>query len=235
MNKDIIEILKKSEDVEFDDKINGDYKYHFIRGQYGKVYLLCEEMGGSLEETLKVLEKICISDDVLKEIWPQFIYVVIIKQVTQVDVKVLKDVIAVEENEYFCKKYVLYYEEKEVNALKTWMDRNGEYKLGNMMNLDECTQYMKESDDKEEKCAVKILLRIVIKCPFVKYEFDKDILEDFELELENKLKGIRKPIDKNKMMDYKENFYDKLEPNNIDEIVELFIQSVRKEAERDVI
>ena len=237
MNKDIIQILEKSEEIKFEMKSMEDYKYYFTKGLYGKVFLLCEE-SKNLEETLKIVEKLCISDEVLKDMWPQFIYVVIIKKVNQVNNQTLKEIISIEENEYFCKKYVLYYEEKEIEALKEWMDKLNEYKLGNMINLDECVRYMneenKKEEDKKEKHAVKMLLRFIIKCPFVQYKFDKDVFEDFEAELDAKLKVIRK-IDKKKMMEYKETFFDKLEPDNIDNMVDLFIQSVRKEEKTDVI
>lgn len=232
MNKDIIEILEKSEEIKFEMKSIEDYKYYFTKGLYGKVFLLCEE-NENLEETLKIVEKICIGDEVLKNMWPQFIYVVIIKQVNQINNQMLKEIISVEENEYFCKKYVLYYEKKEVEALKEWMDKEKEYKLGNMINLDECVRYMNE-EDKKEKYAVKMLLRLLIKCPFIQYKFDKEVFEDFETELDAKLKVIRK-IDKKKMLEYKENFFDKLEPDNIDNMVDLFIQSVRKGEKTDVV
>ena len=232
MNKDIIEILEKSEEIKFEMKSIEDYKYYFTKGLYGKVFLLCEE-NKNLEETLKIVEKICIGDEVLKNMWPQFIYVVIIKQVNQVNNQMLKEIISVEENEYFCKKYVLYYEKKEIEALKEWMDKEKEYKLGNMINLDECVRYMNE-EDKKEKYAVKVLLRLLIKCPFIQYKFDKEVFEDFETQLDAKLKVIRK-IDKKKMQEYKENFFDKLEPDNIDNMVDLFIQSVRKGEKTDVV
>ncbi len=115
MNKDIIEILEKSEEIKFEVKSTEDYKYYFIKGLYGKVFLLCEERK-NLEDTLKIVEKLCISDEVLKDMWPQFIYVIIMKQVNQVNNQTLKEIISVEENEYFCKKYVLYYEKKEIDA-----------------------------------------------------------------------------------------------------------------------
>lgn len=241
MNKDIIEILEKSEEIKFEVKSIEDYKYYFIKGLYGKVFLLCEERK-NLEETLKIVEELCISDEVLKDMWPQFIYVIIMKQVNQVNNQTLKEIISVEENEYFCKKYVLYYENKEIDALKEWMNKENEYKLGNMINLDECVRYLNEEDkkeveeeeDKKGKYAVKMLLRLLIKCPFVQYRFDKKIFEDFDAELDSKLKVIRK-IDKKKMMEYKENFFDKLEADNIENMVDLFIQSVRKEEKKDVI
>ena len=247
MNKDIIEILEKSEEIKFEVKSTEDYKYYFIKGLYGKVFLLCEERK-NLEDTLKIVEKLCISDEVLKDMWPQFIYVIIMKQVNQVNNQTLKEIISVEENEYFCKKYVLYYEKKEIDALKEWMNKENEYKLGNMINLDDCVRYMneeekkeveeeedkKEEGDKKGKYAVKMLLRLLIKCPFVQYRFDKKVFEDFDAELDSKLKGIRK-IDKKRMMEYKEIFFDKLEPDNIENMVDLFIQSVRKEEKKDVI
>lgn len=232
MYKDIIEILEKSEEIKFEIRSIENYKYYFTKGLYGKVFLLCEE-SKNLEETLKIVEKICISDEVLKDMWPQFIYVVIVKKVNQVNNQTLKEIISIEENEYFCKKYVLYYEEKEIKALKEWMDEVNEYKLGNMINLDECVRYMNE-EDKKEKYPVKMLLRLLIKCPFVQYKFDKEVFEDFEAELDAKLKMIRK-IDKKKMMEYKAIFFDKLEPDNIENMVDSFIQSVRKEDKTDVI
>ena len=55
MNKDIIEILEKSEEIKFEVKSTEDYKYYFIKGLYGKVFLLCEERK-NLEDTLKIVE-----------------------------------------------------------------------------------------------------------------------------------------------------------------------------------
>ena len=46
----------------------------------------------------------------------------------------------------------------------------------------------------------------------------------------DKLKGIKK-TDKDTMSKYKEDIYDKLETENIEEMVDLFIQKVRKEME----
>ncbi len=46
---------------------------------------------------------------------------------------------------------------------------------------------------------------------------------------------IVRKIDKKRMMEYKEIFFDKLEPDNIENMVDLFIQSVRKEEKKDVI
>ena len=57
MNKDIIEILEKSEEIKFEMKSIEDYKYYFTKGLYGKVFLLCEE-NENLEETLKIVEKL---------------------------------------------------------------------------------------------------------------------------------------------------------------------------------
>lgn len=230
MNKEIVEIIEKSEQFQLVEKEYQDYKFYYIRGQYGKQYLLCEEQNGDLEETLSMIEEICINDIELKQIRPQFIYVIVLKEVKQMNEQIFKDIISIEENEYFCKKYVLYYEQSELEALKKWIDKEETDCLNSLLNSSNCVKYMEKKEKEEEKQAVNLLLRMIIKCPFIKYKFEKGELLGFTDELERKLKGIKK-TDKDTMSKYKEDIYDKLETENIEEMVDLFIQKVRKEME----
>lgn len=228
MKNEILEIIQKSEKTEFVKKEYEDNIFYFIRGQYGKKYLICEEKEGNLEKTLAMIEKICVEEDEIKEIRPQFIYAIILKKVMQITEQTFKDIIAIEENEYFCKKYVLYYDEKELAALKKWILEEKNACIGELLNSDNCIKYMDAQEDKDEKLAVNLLLRIIIKCPFIKYKFKKGNLSSFDNELKHRLEKVKK-TDSNLLWEYKKEFYDKLEMDNIDKMVDLFIEKVRKE------
>lgn len=230
MNREIVEIIKRSEQIKLVEKRYKDCKFYHLRGPYGKQYLLCAEENGDLEKTLSLIEAICIDDNELKEIRPQFIYAVVIKEVNQIDEQTYKDIISIEENEYFCKKYVLYYEQGELEALQKWIDREQTSCINSLLNSSNCVSYMDGQESGEEKQAVNLLLRMIIKCPFIKYRFEKGELLGFSDELDSRLKGIRKQgIDKEVMWKYKEDIFDKLEADNIEEMMDSFIQKVRKE------
>ncbi len=54
MNKDIIEILEKSEEIKFEVKSTEDYKYYFIKGLYGKVFLK-KKFRGHLKNSREIM------------------------------------------------------------------------------------------------------------------------------------------------------------------------------------
>lgn len=229
-NKEMIDIIEKSEKIEFVEKVHKDIKFYYWSGLNSKHYLIYEAQSDNLEDTLKIVERICLEDDEIKKIRPQFIYTIILKEFKNIEEQFYKDIIEIEENEYFCKKYVLYYENKEIEALKKWMADENTDSFSDLLNTDSCVENMDMTDEKEQKWAVNLLLKIIIKCPFIKYSFEKENLSDFGLELEKLLKGVRKKeIDKEVMNKYKRDFYDKLDENNIDDMVDSFIQSVGKE------
>ena len=76
MNKKIVDMLIRSENIQYRIVQSEEYSYWLIQGANKKVYLVCEEMQGKLDKTLSVIEKLYYNDDVLKRIPPQFIYTI---------------------------------------------------------------------------------------------------------------------------------------------------------------
>lgn len=239
MNQELMRIIQQSENIELKESTYENYTFFYVLGLHGKHYLLCEESDGKLENTMNMVEQICTKDDRFKDVYPQYIYTVIFKQVNEMDETIYKEIIEVEENEYFCKKYVLYYEEKELKALKEWMQTEGQEHIEDLLNSDNCALFFDiknkkkektEEKDEKKRWAVNLLLRIIIKCPFVKCSFRKVSLSNFAEELEKKIHRAQK-VDEKLMRSYKKEFFDRLQEDNIDEMVDLYIENVRKEME----
>lgn len=237
MNQELMRIIQQSENIELKESTFENYTFFYVLGLHGKHYLFCEEADGKLEETMNMVERICTEDGRFKDVYPQYIYTVILKQVKEMDEAIYKEIISVEENEYFCKKYVLYYEEKEFMALKEWIHKEGKDHIEDLLNSDNCALFFDIKDKKEKKIeeekkkwAVNLLLRIIIKCPFVKCSFRKVSLSNFAEELERKIHRAQR-VDEEQMRKYKKDFFDKLQDDNIDQKVDLFIENVRKEME----
>jgi len=54
MNREIVEIIKRSEQIKLVEKRYKDCKFYHLRGPYGKQYLLCAEENGDLEKNVVI-------------------------------------------------------------------------------------------------------------------------------------------------------------------------------------
>ncbi|MGN2369233.1 ABC-three component system middle component 1 [Clostridium cagae] len=207
-----------------------ELKYKIMLGKNKKWYLFYDSMKEFNSDTiLDNIEKIYLEDDDLKRIAPQFLYVIVLANVNRIDENVYKEIIKVEENEYFCKKYVLYYSNDELNNLQNWLERNKKSDINQLINQDDNIELMNLSNDNADKIAFKLLLRIIIKCPFINVKFINKGLEDFKDRINQNIDAIRKKNIKSLIYKYRDNIFDKINESNLDEMADKYINMMRKE------
>ena len=96
-------------------------------------------------------------------------------------------IIKIEENEFFYKKYVFYYTEKELQCFEKWcrsLKTNGKPMLDTVL---EAVQFL--NDESEQ---VQFLARLLSKVPFFNPIFPKAVMNDFDEMVKQKIDGIRK-------------------------------------------
>ena len=111
----------------------------------------------------------------------------------------------IEENEFFYKKYVFYYTEKELQCFKKWcssLKTNGKPMLDTVL---EEVQLLKDESEQ-----VQFLTRLLSKVPFFNPIFPKAVMNDFGEMVNQKIDGIRK------------------QKKNVEMINDMFIRSIEE-------
>ncbi|WP_308287751.1 ABC-three component system middle component 1 [Clostridium chauvoei] len=89
-----------------------------------------------LSEIAAYIESCCNKNEILRNIKPQFIYSIVILKTTSIGEQLYKKIIEIEENEYFCKKYVFYYNDDEVNIFEAWAKKNKKYSFNELIRIE---------------------------------------------------------------------------------------------------
>lgn len=168
------------------------------------------------QDNYDVVEKNIKNNRVIKDIKdlrPNNSYLVLFYKIESFDEEVSKKIIRLEENEFFYKKYVFYYTEKEYLSFVEWFNKRKEKSLIDILKTEEC---LPESTD----LYIQFLLRLVIKVPFLDLEFKKMELDNFDDLLNTQLDGIRKNKDEvYKIFNRLTNELEKYSPDKIAEVL----------------
>lgn len=153
----------------------------------GKHYFFAEYNEDEKSDNMSEIEmKTIHNNQVFTEGWPNpsDSYLILFWKVKQINEAVFSKVIEIEENEFFYKKYVFYYTEKEIIEFEEWLSNQSEVNIS--IILEEIAQ-------EGEKISEKFLfiIRLLTKIPFWRFEFKKDELDDFENLVEKKVMSMR--------------------------------------------
>lgn len=121
----------------------------------------------------------------IKDRRPNNSYLILLYKIETFSEEVSKKIIMLEENEFFYKRYVFYYTENEYESFKSWFDKREEKNLTSILQTDDCSPVTKN-------LYMQFLLRLIIKIPFIKLEFKKMELENFDDLLMAQLNGTKK-------------------------------------------
>lgn len=106
-----------------------------------------------------------------------------------VDDSFYKKIIEIEENEYFCKKYVFYYNDDEVNKFESWVKKKKKNSFNELINLETNNKDINKNDN--NAIALKFMLRMIIKFIFIKVCIGNKELISFDKELTRQLEKIK--------------------------------------------
>lgn len=232
MNK-ILEIIKKyngtlisgmedSESVIYDEKfiiLKNRIKNHFCIFEF-------DHNETNIEEIVAYIERCCNENEILRNIKPQFIYAIVILKTTCIGEQLSKKIIEIEENEYFCKKYVFYYNDNEVNTFEAWAEKNKKNSFNELITIESNNKTINKKD--KDSIALKFMLRILIKFIFVRVDLEYKGEVSFENELLEQLKKIKKDSIKSNINKLNEEGLGKLMAMNLDEAVDSYLSSFRE-------
>ena len=173
-------------DVEEKERVIGTEIHLFRKGD--KHYYMCEYTLNESSDNMVMVEKEILNynKDLISEVppKPQDSYLILFYLVDVIDESVHKKTIALEENEYFFKRYVFYFTRDEFHAFSMWFSTRMDKTL-NAILLD--------VDVKNAKRILPIdfLLRLLVKLPFMQLHFTAAEMTEFDTILESVISSTR--------------------------------------------
>lgn len=201
MNNNDTEIWLNESDIKL---YYNNSKYYFL-SEYSNNY-------DAIEKKLKSNSSV----EEYKELRPNNSYLILFYEIESFGEEVSKRIITLEENEFFYKKYVFYYTKKEYESFIGWYNNLAKKDLSYILKNEQSSPSSKE-------LYIQFLLRLIIKVPFLEFEFKKMEIEDFDKLFESQLDGIRNNKDTVKKMF--DRITNELDNYSVDEIVDtLFLE-----------
>lgn len=173
------------------DLYNNDVELYIDYSGYDKKYYYFSElkMDDVKDDNLAQIEDILRNNEaftVIGEPNPSDSYMILFWQVEYIDESIYPYIIKIEENEFFYKKYVFYYTEKELNAFMDWYHTLAEKGTSTLTETLNVLQFLDE-----DSAEVSFLTRLLSKIPFFCPVFPKAIMKDFDKMVQKKIAGKR--------------------------------------------
>lgn len=129
---------------------------------------------------------------------PQRSYLILFYQIpSDVDFEnVYRNIIDLEENEYIFKKYVFYYKIEEYEAFMKWYSDTG-----NCLSYNELLKII-ATDTDFSKLEYRFLLRLMIKLPYLNFDFKQLELFEFDTIVVDKISAKRGAVQKEGLFKY---------------------------------
>lgn len=188
-----VEIKKQSEDVTRKTVLKKIYI-----NKFDEMYFVVE--GNIGKHTLDEIIEICLEAEKNNGITKSYRSNWVLVLLTSIDAELSwdqrKHVLFIEENKYFCRKYVMWYTANEKEELDKMCDRN--YSTSNINSIIENYSNFKSFKNFENK-GYACLSRIFIKLPFLSLTdlsiTDKTILDYIKKELNGISKGLAEKLE----------------------------------------
>lgn len=183
-----------------------------------KYYFISEFRGNLVEIENKIINNEVINT--LSNRKPNNSYLILLYNVESISNDIYKEVIKIEENEFFYKKYVFYYTDSEFTDFIRWWNKIEQKELHKILRDENLDPNIHDNHS-------HFLLRLLIKTPFIHLEFPKAQMEDFEQLLDNKLNRLM--ADKSEVNEIYSYLSESLEKFNPEEIIDNILREVIKE------
>lgn len=182
--------LQKDEKTKIDLYNNDVELYIDYSGNDRKYYYFAElKMDDNKDDNLAQIEDILQNNEaftVIGEPNPSDSYMILLWKIENIEESIYPYIIKIEENEFFYKKYVFYYTEKEMNSFTNWYHTQAEKGISTLTEILEVLQSLDEECDQ-----VNFLTRLLSKVPFFHPVFPKAKMNDFDRMVQKKIDGIR--------------------------------------------
>ena len=183
--------MQKDEDTKIDLYNEKVQLFVDASGEESKYYYFSElEIDDKNQDNLAEIEDVALNSDaytVIEKPTPSDSYMILFWKVECIEERLYPDIIKIEENEFFYKKYVFYYTEKELQCFEKWCSS---LKTNGKPMLDTALAAIQFLNDESEP--VQFLTRLLSKVPFFNPIFPKAVMNDFDEMVKQKIDGIRK-------------------------------------------
>ena len=116
--------MQKDEDTKIDLYNEKVQLFMDASGEESKYYYFSElEIDDENQDNLAEIEDVALNSDaytVIEKPTPSDSYMILFWKVECIEERMYPDIIKIEENEFFYKKYVFYYTEKELQCFEKW-------------------------------------------------------------------------------------------------------------------
>ena len=124
LNEGSIVPMQKDQDTKIDLYNEKVQLFVDASGEENKYYYFSElEIDDKNQDNLAEIEDVALNSDaytVIEKPTPSDSYMILFWKVECIEERLYPDIIKIEENEFFYKKYVFYYTEKELQCFEKW-------------------------------------------------------------------------------------------------------------------
>ena len=209
LNEGSIVPMQKDQDTKIDLYNEKVQLFVDASGEENKYYYVSElEIDDKNQDNLAEIEDVALNSDaytVIEKPTPSDSYMILFWKVECIEERLYPDIIKIEENEFFYKKYVFYYTEKELQCFEKWCSS---LKTNGKPMLDTALAAIQFLNDESEP--VQFLTRLLSKVPFFNPIFPKAVMNDFGEMVRHKIGVTRK------------------QKKNVEMINDMFIRSIEE-------
>ena len=169
-------LLTGQENSEVEKNLSSDVAKLYIDRFDHKYYFFAEYLVDGAKDNWEQIQKDTIDNDEAfgeEKPKPSDSYLILLWRVDRIEPNIYSKIIDIEENEFFYKKYVLYYTQEEYKALKEWLEENENLTIEKVLAV-------LAHEAEEMTLYGKLLVRIITKIPFWHLNFPSAELDDFE-------------------------------------------------------
>lgn len=159
-------------EYEIEKIVKNEFVKKIYTNEFDDMYMIMEtELNeNTIDELLELSQEVYETDTVEKAKKSNWVMILLVKQKEyianqqdHISDKQRKLILNIEENQYYCRKYILWYAEEEQTALDTILD--GNYNMSNISDILKNYDYFREFKEYGNK-GYDLLTRMCIKLPF---------------------------------------------------------------------
>ncbi|MCI8409036.1 MAG: hypothetical protein HFJ09_07185 [Lachnospiraceae bacterium] len=185
-------IFRENKFYEYEIKkiVKNEFVKKIYTNEFDDMYMIMEtELNeNTLNELLEVSQEVYETDTVEKAKKSNWVMILLVKQKEyianqqdHISDKQRKLILNIEENQYYCRKYILWYAEEERAALEAILD--GNYTIKNISGILQNYNYFCEFKENANK-GYDLLTRMCIKLPF----WNLSDIEGLDMSIEDMLR-----------------------------------------------
>lgn len=194
------EIFKQKEFYKMEKIVEKESVKRVYTNSFDDMYIIMETKlnGNTIDELMDICQEIFKEKTVNKAKKSNWFLLLLVKQdeylfyeQNHISDMQRKWILDIEENQFYCRKYVLWYAEEEKEALREILNEN--YEMDNIYNVLQNYEYFREFKE-SKNVGYELLTRLCIKLPFMNLLDLKQMNKSIEEILASKVNAIEEGL-----------------------------------------